>query len=136
MQTELTGQGIFAGGGGEGYALPQELLFKYGNRHGLIAGATGTGKTVSLMHLAEGCSRLGGPVLLADRRPEVPVLLLHGDADELVPAQFSQDFAAALRAGGHPVTLDIVPGANHGEVYSAPVAAAPVTQWLAGLPQD
>lgn len=48
MQTELTGQGIFAGGGGEGYVTPQELLFKYGNRHGLIAGATGTGKTVTL----------------------------------------------------------------------------------------
>ena len=76
------------------------------------------------------------PVLLADRRPEVPVLLLHGDADELVPAQFSQDFAAALRTGGHQVTLSIVPGANHGEVYSPEVAAAPVTQWLAGLPQD
>ena len=76
------------------------------------------------------------PLLLADRRPEVPVLLLHGDADDVVPAQFSQDFAAALRAGGHPVTLSIVPGANHGEVYSPAVAAAPVTQWLAGLPQD
>ena len=45
------------------------------------------------------------PVLLADQRPDVPVLLLHGDADELVPTQFSTDFAAALRAGGHHVTL-------------------------------
>ena len=50
------------------------------------------------------------PVLLAARRPEVPVLLLHGDADELVPAQFSQDFAAALRAGGHHATLSVLPG--------------------------
>ncbi|MEX1185755.1 MAG: helicase HerA-like domain-containing protein [Gemmatimonadaceae bacterium] len=33
---------------------PVHLLAKYGNRHGLIAGATGTGKTVSLMVLAEG----------------------------------------------------------------------------------
>ncbi len=76
------------------------------------------------------------PVLLAARRPEVPVLLLHGDADQVVPAQFSQDFAAALRAGGHPVTLSILPGVNHGEVYSASVAAAPVVQWLRSLPQD
>ena len=75
------------------------------------------------------------PVLLAGRRPEVPVLLLHGDADELVAPQFSTDFADALRAGGHQVTLDVIPGVNHGEVYSADVAAAPVTDWLAGLPQ-
>ena len=42
------------------------LLPKYGNRHGLVAGATGTGKSVSLMVLAEGFSRLGVPVFLAD----------------------------------------------------------------------
>ncbi|HEX7112053.1 MAG TPA: helicase HerA-like domain-containing protein, partial [Mizugakiibacter sp.] len=39
---------------------------RYGNRHGMIAGATGTGKSVSLMVLAEGFSRLGVPVFLAD----------------------------------------------------------------------
>lgn len=38
----------------------------FGNRHGVIAGATGTGKSVSLMVLAEGFSRLGTPVFLAD----------------------------------------------------------------------
>jgi DNA helicase HerA-like ATPase len=66
VQTELTAQGIFAGGGGEGYALPQELLFRYGNRHGLIAGATGTGKTVTLQVLAEGFSSAGVPVFMSD----------------------------------------------------------------------
>ncbi len=76
------------------------------------------------------------PVLLAGQRPEVPVLLLHGDADELVPPTFSTDFADALRAGGHPVTVDVIPGVNHGEVYSAEVAAQPVADWLAGLPKD
>ncbi|HQY37641.1 MAG TPA: DUF853 family protein [Pseudomonadota bacterium] len=45
---------------------PVYLLPKYGNRHGLVAGATGTGKSVSLMVLAEGFSRLGVPVFLAD----------------------------------------------------------------------
>ena len=74
------------------------------------------------------------PVLLAGLRPQVPVLLLHGDADELVPAQFSTDFATALREGGHPTTLTVLPGVNHGEVYSARVAATPVVQWLASLP--
>ena len=75
------------------------------------------------------------PVLLAGRHPEVPVLLLHGGADELVPAQFSTDFADALRSGRHPVTLDVIDGVNHGQVYSAEVAAGPVADWLAGLPQ-
>ncbi len=42
------------------------LLPKYANRHGLVAGATGTGKSVSLMVMAEGFSRLGVPVFLAD----------------------------------------------------------------------
>jgi len=76
------------------------------------------------------------PVLLADQRPDVPVLLLHGDADEVVPTEFSTDFAAALRGGGHHVTVGILPGVDHGEVYWADVAAAPVVQWLSDLPQD
>ena len=42
------------------------LLPKLANRHGLITGATGTGKTVSLQVLAEGFSRLGVPVFMAD----------------------------------------------------------------------
>ena len=57
---------IFVGGGGEAYALPQSMLLKYGNRHGLIAGATGTGKTVTLQVLAEGFSAAGVPVFLSD----------------------------------------------------------------------
>ncbi len=57
---------IFVGGGGEGYGGPQRLLLKYGNRHGLIAGATGTGKTVTLQVLAEGFSAAGVPVFLSD----------------------------------------------------------------------
>jgi DNA helicase HerA-like ATPase len=44
----------------------QFLLLKYANRHGLIAGATGTGKTVTLQTLAEGFSAYGVPVFLAD----------------------------------------------------------------------
>ena len=44
----------------------QHLLFKLANRHGLIAGATGTGKTVTLQILAEGFSKAGIPVFAAD----------------------------------------------------------------------
>ncbi|MGF1503019.1 MAG: helicase HerA-like domain-containing protein [Paracoccaceae bacterium] len=58
--------GIFIGGGGEAKADPQRLLLRYGNRHGLVAGATGTGKTVTLQILAEGFSKAGTPVFLAD----------------------------------------------------------------------
>jgi DNA helicase HerA-like ATPase len=42
------------------------LLPQYANRHGLIAGATGTGKTVTLQRIAEGLSRIGVPVFMAD----------------------------------------------------------------------
>ena len=66
MVKELTESGLFAGGGGESYATPQELLLKYGNRHGLIAGATGTGKTVTLQVMAERFSEAGVPVFMAD----------------------------------------------------------------------
>ncbi|WP_095589735.1 helicase HerA-like domain-containing protein [Actibacterium ureilyticum] len=72
---------IFVGGGGEGYADPQELLLKYGNRHGLIAGATGTGKTVTLQILAEGFSRAGVPVFLSDVKGDLSGLAKPGSAD-------------------------------------------------------
>src|ERR671910_2485847 len=45
---------------------PQLLDLALANRHGLIAGATGTGKTVSLQVMAEGFSKAGVPVFLAD----------------------------------------------------------------------
>ena len=52
------------------------------------------------------------------------MLLLHGTADERVPVTFSTDFAAALTAAGHPVTLTVLPGEDHDEIYDAQVAAA------------
>lgn len=48
-----------------------ELDSRYGNRHGMIAGATGTGKSVTLMLLAEGFSRLGVPCFLADAKGDL-----------------------------------------------------------------
>ena len=54
--------GIFIGKGEQ----PVYLLPRLANRHGLIAGATGTGKTVSLQVLAEDFSRRGVPVFMAD----------------------------------------------------------------------
>ena len=43
-----------------------ELLPQMANRHGLITGATGTGKTVTLQSLAESFSRIGVPVFMSD----------------------------------------------------------------------
>jgi len=47
------------------------ILAKMANRHGLIAGATGTGKTITMQGLAEGFSDLGVPVFLADVKGDV-----------------------------------------------------------------
>ncbi|MEL6519033.1 MAG: helicase HerA-like domain-containing protein [Pseudomonadota bacterium] len=69
---------IFIGGGGESYADPQTLLLKYGNRHGLIAGATGTGKTVTLQIMAESFSAQGVPVFLADVKGDLSGLATAG----------------------------------------------------------
>ncbi|MBL8772571.1 MAG: DUF853 family protein, partial [Phenylobacterium sp.] len=45
---------------------PEKLLLHRANRHGLVAGATGTGKTVTLQALAQGLSDAGVPVFAAD----------------------------------------------------------------------
>ncbi len=63
---------------------PVCLLARYGNRHGLIAGATGTGKTVSLMVLAEGFSRMGVPVFMADVKGDVAGLAMAGTPNEKI----------------------------------------------------
>jgi uncharacterized protein len=54
------------------------LRGEYGNRHGLVAGATGTGKTVTLLVIAEGFSRLGVPVVIADVKGDVAGLGMPG----------------------------------------------------------
>ncbi|MEL7213897.1 MAG: helicase HerA-like domain-containing protein [Pseudomonadota bacterium] len=72
---------IFIGGGGESYAAPQELLLKYANRHGLVAGATGTGKTVTLQILAESFSAQGVPVFLSDVKGDLSGLAVAGSPD-------------------------------------------------------
>jgi uncharacterized protein len=87
------GESIFVGkGGGEA----QALLLKYANRHGLIAGATGTGKTVSLQVLAEGFSRAGVPVFLADVKGDLAGVSQAGGANAKVAER-----AAALGIANH-----------------------------------
>jgi len=61
-----------------------EFLPRFGNRHGLIAGATGTGKSVSLMVLAENYSRLGVPVFLADVKGDLAGLSQAGTGNDRI----------------------------------------------------
>lgn len=69
---------------------PVHLLARYGNRHGLVAGATGTGKTVSLMVIAEGFSRLGVPVFIADVKGDVAGLSMPGSGTDRVRERAAQ----------------------------------------------
>jgi Bacterial protein of unknown function (DUF853) len=67
--------GIFVGLGG---GRPQRLVLSRANRHGLIAGATGTGKTVTLQGLVEGFSSAGVPVFVADVKGDLGGLAMAG----------------------------------------------------------
>jgi len=80
---------IFIGGGGENYSTPQEMLLKYTNRHGLIAGATGTGKTVTLQILAEELSTAGVPVFMSDVKSDLAGLAVAGSKDFKLHEAFS-----------------------------------------------
>ena len=81
--------GIFIGGGGEGYGAPQHLLLGYANRHGLIAGATGTGKTVTLQILAEAFSARGVPVFLSDVKGDLAGLAQAGSPEGKLHGAFT-----------------------------------------------
>ena len=83
--------GIFIGLGApdKDGGIPQYLNLRRANRHGLIAGATGTGKTVTLQGIAESFSALGVPVFLADVKGDLAGISMAGsptakNADKLV----------------------------------------------------
>ena len=65
-------------------ARPEYLHLGFGNRHGLITGATGTGKTVTLQILAEGFSRAGVPVFCADIKGDVAGLSKPGEPKDFL----------------------------------------------------
>lgn len=100
---------LFLGGGGVDYAQKQRLSLGYANRHGLIAGATGTGKTVTLQILAEGFSDAGVPVFLSDVKGDLSGLAKSGHPDHKLHVPFSERAARigfteyAYRA--YPVTF-------------------------------
>jgi len=76
----MSDEAIFIGGGWANYATAQQLLLKYANRHGLIAGATGTGKTVTLQIMAEAFSAQGVPLFLFDVKGDLSGLAEAGSA--------------------------------------------------------
>ncbi len=69
---------------------PVPLLAKYGNRHGLITGATGTGKTVTLQTLAEGFSEMGTPVFMADVKGDLSGMSQAGGGNPKIDARLEQ----------------------------------------------
>ncbi|MDO5621506.1 MAG: DUF853 family protein [Paracoccus sp. (in: a-proteobacteria)] len=71
------------------------MLLKYGNRHGLIAGATGTGKTVTLQVLAEGFSMAGVPVFLSDVKGDLSGIAKPG-SDQAKTHQAFTDRSATI----------------------------------------
>jgi len=72
------------------------LLPKMANRHGLVAGATGTGKTVSLQVMAENFSRIGVPVFMADVKGDLAGISRPG-----TPTPKIQERIGLLKLGDH-----------------------------------
>ena len=86
----MADDGVFIGQGG---GKPQILNFRRANRHGLIAGATGTGKTVTLQGLVEGFSAAGVPSFVADVKGDLSGLAMPGS-----PTAKTHDIFAARAA--------------------------------------
>ncbi|MBD3619695.1 MAG: DUF853 family protein [Chromatiales bacterium] len=106
--------------GGTADARHVQQLARMSNRHGLIAGATGTGKTVTLQVLAEGFSRLGVPVFLADVKgdlaglsrpaaphPKIEERIRHIGIDGYQSRAFPVAFWDLFGINGHPVRTTI-----------------------------
>ena len=103
---------IWVGTGANG---PVYLLPRMANRHGLIAGATGTGKTVSLKLLAEGFSDLGVPVFLSDVKSDLSGMVRPGARTEAIEARLKTCGAAeAYDNHSYPAVFwDVYGGQGH-----------------------
>lgn len=74
--------------------------------------------------------RDGSPATWVAERPELPFLLAHGGADEQVPVWFTEGMATALQDAGHPVTVEVLPGRLHNDMYRPDVVAPPILDWI------
>ena len=120
---------VFVGGGGENYAEPQQLLLKFANRHGLIAGATGTGKTVTLQTLAESFSMAGVPVVMADVKGDLAGISQPGLAEGKLHDAFSkraEQIGAPLDYQAFPTTFWDIWGEKGHPVRSTPAEMGPL----------
>jgi uncharacterized protein len=81
------------------------ILPKMANRHGLIAGATGTGKTVTLQSLAEGFSALGVPVFMADVKGDLSGMSQAGGGNPKVDARVALLGLTDFKVQASPVTF-------------------------------
>jgi uncharacterized protein len=75
------------------------------NRHGLITGATGTGKTITLQTMAEGFSRIGVPVFMADVKGDLTGITQKGVISEKLAKVIAQRALAAPESVAYPSTL-------------------------------
>jgi hypothetical protein len=110
-----TDEKIFVGKGDQ----PAWLTLGLANRHGLVTGATGTGKTVSLQVMAEGFARAGVPVFAADIKGDLSGIAEEGEAKDFIlkrakdmglafqPDQFSTIFWDVFGEQGHPVRATV-----------------------------
>jgi uncharacterized protein len=81
------------------------ILPKMANRHGLIAGATGTGKTVTLQTLAEGFSKLGIPVFMADVKGDLSGMSQAGGGNKKVEERIQMLGLEGYKVQPSPVTF-------------------------------
>ncbi|MEZ0326559.1 MAG: helicase HerA-like domain-containing protein [Fimbriimonas sp.] len=88
-----------------GSASDPALLLEYANRHGIIAGATGTGKTVTLQTLVEGFSSAGVPVFLADVKGDLSGLAEPGGNNPKLEAREAELGLTDRSHTGFPVTF-------------------------------
>ncbi|MFV0384645.1 helicase HerA-like domain-containing protein [Paracoccus sp. (in: a-proteobacteria)] len=120
---------VFVGGGGQDYAEPQSLLLKYANRHGMIAGATGTGKTVTLQTLAESLSLAGVPVFLSDVKGDLAGLSRPGSNQGKLHDAFQKradQIGMTLDYQAFPVTFWDVWGKGGHPVRTTPAEMGPL----------
>lgn len=98
----LMNKSIWLGTSQEG---PVCMLPELANRHGLISGATGTGKTVTLQVLAEGFSELGVPVFMADVKGDLAGLAKPGEMNDRISARLEQCGVSQYTGQAYPVTF-------------------------------